>query len=333
MNDETDANNPITVSSTENNFSGQEYVPPSAPESEPLTRKHFLKYTIAVMAIIAVLGIIAYSYFHASLAPITTTITATTSKITTTIPKTTSSIVPSVTTTIIPNQTNATGKIIFGRILNSTNVLNGIAFASDYNTSTDTYPYSDKNISYYVYSRLYAVGALYHIMSYNLPRNPAIYAPLDNLTKNSTYPTAIEINIMKFNDSNSANYTYKFYYYPVNGTGYFYFSKNATLIYSSVDVNNANSTIKNEAYYNTSIIGSAASLNGSTMLNGMVISSGLSGKLFRNYDQYEVSVPPYKNYIIVLNAFFPAGKVNESYVNNLAYKLYLKLKSNYGLLQ
>lgn len=74
-------------------------------------------------------------------------------------------------------------------------------------------------------------------------------------------------------------------------------------------------------------------MNGSSTLNGMVISSGLYGKVFKNYDMYQVSVPPYKNYIIILDAYFPAGKVNESYVNNLAYKLYLKLKSNYGQLK
>ncbi|OJI07316.1 hypothetical protein Micr_01017 [Candidatus Micrarchaeum sp.] len=328
MSDSIDANNPVTEQPiVENNLSGQEYVSPSIPESKPLTGKHFLKYIISVIAIIAVLGIIAYSYFHVGVAPIATT------TIITTIPKTTSSIVPSVTTTIIPNQTNITDEIIFGRILNSTNILGNIPFASDYNTSIETYSDSYKNVSYYIYRRFYAAGALYNVMSYNSFPNQVLYVPLDNLTENGIYPTAIKVDIMELSDSRTANYTYALYYYPVNGTGYFYFNKNGTLIYNSTNANNVNSTIKNESYYNTTIIGSAASLNGSSTLNGMVISSGLYGKVFKNYDMYQVSVPPYKNYIIILDAYFPAGKVNESYVNNLAYKLYLKLKSNYGQLK
>ena len=328
MSDSMDANNPVTEQPiVENNISRQEYVPPSTPESEPIAKKHFLKYIISVIAIIAVLGIIAYSYFHVGVAPIITTTTIPT------ISKTTSSIVPSVTTTIIPNKTNVTDGIIFGRILNYSNIMGGIPFASKYNTSVNSYPNFYKNISSYVYRRFYAIGAIYGTMAYDSNPNQVQYVPLDNLTANSTYPTAIKVDIFKFNDSYTANRTYALYYYPVNGTGYFYFNKNGTVIYSSVDVNNANSTIRNESYYNSSVTGFAASLNGSHTLDGMEISAGLYEEIFRNYDMYQISVPPYKNYIIVLDAYFPAGKVNESYVNNLAYKLYLKLKSNYGQLK
>lgn len=290
--------------------------------SKPNMYKNFAVYLIVAIAIVAVLGGSVYYYIHTGVSNIKTTSTSVSTSVTT-IPTT---IVPPTTT--IPNNISE-NNTVFGKILNASNVLYGVAFSSEYNTSIETYPNRYKNISYYVYRRFYGLGGLYRAMAYNSLPNQAVGVPIVNLTQNGTYPTAIKVDILVLNNSNTANRTYKTFYYPVNGTGYFYFNRNGTLIYNSTGTDTASPAIINESYYNTSIIGAAAALNGSDTLNGMVISTGLYGKIFRNYYMYQISVPPYRNMIIVVDAYFPTGKVNERYVNEVAYRLYLALEANY----
>ncbi len=298
---------------------------PSTPPSQqmpitpvPNVGRHFLRYIFAVIIIVAVMGGIIYVYMHAGISYITTTASTTSTTPTTSI--------------ILPNNTNTTENVMFNTILNSSNVLYGIPNSSSYNTSIETYYDNYKNESSYVYRRFYAIGGLYNIMANNSLPNQVTDIALAKQTANGTYPTAIKIDILRFNNSNNADRAYSLYYYPTNGTGYFYFSKNGSLIYNSTGVNTANSMIINESYYNTSVIGSPAILNGSDKLNGMIISSAVYGPIFRNYDLYQISTPPYDNYIIVIDAYFPAGKVNKLFIESLAYKLYRILEANANFL-
>ncbi len=315
----TSSGAPVNVGSSTTNV---EPIPPAAPippqvpvppEQVPPKQSSTKNYYHILMALVAVIIFVAVLLFFVN-GKINLPTHVETSSVSTTIPVQYNSSHHGFPATLV-NFTNTT--LPFNGIFSTGNLLydvperNSFIEYKPYRVINATY----KNRSYEYYHVGYGINFTAPIFdSNNIDLNPTYNIAIPQQYLNYTAPVASRLDVLLFNNYSAMANTYATFYYPINGTVYYFYNKNGSLLGIS-------STNLTKAYLVSECIGRVINIDSKTSMENLTFTSVIDKTIYMNLSEYQITFP-YGNSIIVFTNFGIKNIFNETYANNTALHIY-----------